>query len=67
METSLLLWGLLLGSTGFVYFSYGRKRKHYVAMACGAALMGVPYVTSSIPALLGISAGLMALPFIISG
>ena len=29
--------------------------------------MGVPYVTSSIPALLGISAGLMALPFIISG
>ncbi|MFM1895210.1 MAG: hypothetical protein RLZZ385_284 [Pseudomonadota bacterium] len=65
METSLLLWGLLLGSIGFVYFAYGKKRQRYVSMACGAALMGTPYITGNVTLLLVISAALMALPFLL--
>ncbi len=43
-DQSTLLWGLLFGSFGLAYFTYGRKERAVVPLACGIALMVVPCV-----------------------
>ena len=48
MDGNSLLWGLLFGSIGFVYFSYGKKRKRIPFMVAGAALIVFPYAVSNI-------------------
>lgn len=41
---SMLLWGLLFGSFGLGYFTYGRKERAVVPLACGIGLMVVPCI-----------------------
>jgi len=65
MDDNSLLWGMLFGSFGLGYFSYGKKQKHTVALACGIGLMAFPYFVSDTLWLLVIGADLMAAPFFV--
>ena len=65
-STANLLWGLLFGAVGFVYFYYGRKQKRAVPFICGLALMGFPYFVDNTYAVAAIGAALCALPYFIS-
>ena len=62
MEAGTLLWGLLFGSIGFVYWSFGKKRKRMAYMASGAALVVFPYAVSNTIALVAIGVALMLVP-----
>ncbi len=64
-STSSLLWGLLFGAIGAMYFIYGKKQQRTVPLLSGIALCVFPYfVTNSwIMAIVGIL--LIALPFVI--
>ncbi len=64
METEpMLLWGLLFGSIGVGFFMYGRRQEKIVPRYCGIALMVFPYFVSNVYWLVGIGAGLLALPY----
>jgi predicted membrane protein len=56
LNASLLLWGLLFGTVGLGFFTYGRKQRAVVPLVCGLALMVLPYFVTSVwlLALLGI-------------
>lgn len=43
-DQSALWSGLFFGSFGLAYFTYGRKERAVVPLACGIALMIVPCV-----------------------
>jgi hypothetical protein len=65
MDDGVLLWGMLFGSLGMGYLSYGKRQKRVVPLACGLALIVFPYFVSSLWALLGIGALLSAIPYFI--
>lgn len=63
MTASVLLWGLLFGTVGLGFFSYGRKQRAVVPMVCGLALMLLPYAVSAVWLLVLIGLALIALPY----
>lgn len=64
METeSMLLWGLLFGSVGLGYFIYGRRQETLIAKYSGMSLIVFPYFVPDVYWLVGIGAGLIALPY----
>ena len=65
MDTSSLLWGLLFGSIGLGFLVYGRRQKRVVPLACGAALMIVPYLVSSTMLLVVLGVALIAIPYFV--
>jgi hypothetical protein len=65
MDDGVLLWGMLFGSLGLGYLSYGKRQKRVVPLACGLALIVFPYFVSSLWPLLGIGVLLSALPYFI--
>lgn len=65
MDTSLLLWGLLFSSIGLGFFIYGRKQRKVVPLACGVALMVVPYFISSNLVLVLVGIALSAVPYFV--
>jgi hypothetical protein len=65
MNTSLILWGLLFSSIGFVYFVYGKKRKDLVIRYTGVALILFPYFINNALILVLVGLTLMALPNIV--
>ncbi len=65
MNTSLLLWGLLFGSVGLGYFTYGRKQRAVVPLACGLALMVVPYFVGTAWVLVLLGVVLVAVPYFV--
>ena len=63
MSTSLLLFGVLFSSIGLGYCLYGRRQRAGVPLACGVALMVVPYFMSSAAMLFIIGIVLSAIPW----
>jgi hypothetical protein len=64
MNTSLLLWSLLLSSIGLGFFIYGKKQKVVVPLFCGLGLMIFPYFVSNTILLVAIGAALSVLPYV---
>ncbi len=65
MNTANLLWGVLFGAIGFVYFRYGRKQQRTAPMVCGLALMGFPYLVDNTVAIAIIGIALCIAPYFI--
>ena len=65
MDPAPLLWGLLFGAAGFVFFMYGRKRKRVVPTVCGLLLMVFPYFVPGTALLVAIGGLLMAIPYFV--
>ncbi len=63
---SLLIWGMLFGTIGFGFFSYGKKQNALVPMLTGVGLMFVPYFVSNVYMLVLIGAALVAAPYFVS-
>ena len=61
LDANSLLASLLVSSVGFVAFAYGKKQSRLPQMVIGLGMMGFPYFVSSVPLMLGIGAGLLAL------
>jgi len=60
-----MMWGIIFGSFGFGYFSYGKKRSALVPLFVGVALMVFPYFVSNAYLVVLVGIGLMALPYFI--
>ena len=65
MDTAALLWGLLFSSAGLGLFVYGKKARAAVPLACGLALMALPYFVSNTSLLVAVGAALLALPYFV--
>lgn len=65
MDVASLLWGVLFSSIGLGYFIYGRKQQQLVPLLCGIGLMGFTFFVSNDWVLVGIGAGLMAVPYFV--
>lgn len=65
MSEGVLLWGMLFGSLGLGYLSYGKRQKRIVPFVCGLALIVFPYFISSLWLLLGIGVLIAAAPYFI--
>ncbi len=65
MSEGILLWGMLFGSLGLGYLSYGKRQKRIVPFVCGLALIVFPYFVSSLWLLLGIGVLIAAAPYFI--
>lgn len=59
------MWGLIFGSFGYGFFSYGRKQKAVVPLCVGIVLMVFPYFVNNVYMLVLAGAALMALPYFI--
>jgi hypothetical protein len=60
---STLLWGLFFGSFGLGYFTYGRKERAVVPLACGLALMIFPYFVAKTVVLVCVGGVLLVIPY----
>jgi len=56
---------LLFGSIGLGFFVYGRRQKTVVPLACGVALMIVPYLVSNTMLLVILGMALVAIPYFV--
>jgi len=65
MDGNVLFWGMLFGSVGLGYMSYGKRQKRVVPFTCGLALLVFPYFVTSLWLLLGIGAVISVLPYFI--
>ncbi|MBU0675461.1 MAG: hypothetical protein KJ950_12525 [Proteobacteria bacterium] len=60
-----LLWGVLFGAIGFGFLMYGRKQKAGMPLACGLALMIVPYLITNPLIMVPVCLLITVLPFFI--
>lgn len=62
MELNPANWiaSLLIGSTGFVLFRYGRRQERIPQIVAGIALMGYPYFVAGIGWMLAIGVVIVA-------
>jgi hypothetical protein len=65
MDTSTLMWGVILGSIGLGFFIYGKKQKTIVPLISGIGLMVFPYFTSNVFILVAAGVIFVALPFLL--
>ena len=65
MDTSTLMWGVILGSIGFGFLIYGKKQKAIVPLISGVGLMVFPYFTSNVFILVATGVIFIALPFLL--
>jgi predicted membrane protein len=65
MNESSILWGLLFGSIGLGFFTYGKKQGAAVPLICGLLLMAFPYFVSNTLLLVTIGVALMAVPYFV--
>jgi hypothetical protein len=65
MDTSTLMWGMILGSIGLGFFLYGKKQKTIVPLISGVGLMVLPYFISNIFILVATGVVFVVLPFIL--
>jgi hypothetical protein len=65
MDASLLLWGMLFGSIGLGFFTYGKRQKAVVPLMVGIALFILPYLITDVYALVAAGIGLIALPYFV--
>jgi hypothetical protein len=65
MDANVLFWGMLFGSLGLGYLSYGKRQKRVVPFACGLALIVFPYFVSTLWLLLGIGLLIAVIPYFV--
>jgi hypothetical protein len=65
MNTSTIMWGLLFGSIGVGFFTYGRKQRKIVPLVSGIVLIAYPYFVTNPYAEAGIGTVLMAVPYFV--
>ena len=65
MNTSTLMWEVILGSIGFGFFIYGKKQKAIVPLISGVGLMVFPYFISNVFILVATGVVFVVLPFIL--
>jgi len=63
--TSLLYWGILFGSIGLGFFTYGKKQKAVVPLFVGIALFIFPYFISNVYILVIVGIIIVAIPFFV--
>jgi hypothetical protein len=65
LNTASLLWGVVFGAVGLGFFVYGKKQNAIVPLACGVALMAVPYFISNLALLIGAGVALVTIPYFV--
>jgi hypothetical protein len=65
MDTSTLMWGVILGSIGLGFFLYGKKQKTIVPLISGVGLMVFSYFSSNVFILVATGVIFIALPFLL--
>ncbi len=63
--TALLMWGMVFGSVGLGFFTYGKKQKAVVPLFTGVALFVFPYFISNVYILVFVGVALVALPYFV--
>ncbi|NOX24672.1 MAG: hypothetical protein GXP59_00850 [Deltaproteobacteria bacterium] len=63
--TSLLIWGMIFGTIGMGFFSYGKKQTAIVPLCTGIALFVFPYFISNIYALVTVGVILVIIPYFV--
>ncbi|MEP7122644.1 MAG: hypothetical protein ABJE95_17100 [Byssovorax sp.] len=61
VDANSIFASMLVSSIGFVSFAYGKKQSRLPQMAIGLVMMGYPYFVTSVPLMLAIGGGLLAL------
>ena len=64
-SSSQILWSMLFGSIGMVFFLYGKKQKAVVPLLTGITLFIFPYFISNVYALVAVGAGIVAVPYFV--
>jgi hypothetical protein len=59
-DATWLFLSLIPSGVGFVLFVYGKKQARMPQLVVGLVMMIYPYVTTTVPALLGVGALLLA-------
>ncbi len=62
-STAGIVWSILFGLIGGVYFVYGKKHKRFAPLFCGVALMAYTFMVSNTYAIFLMGIGLMAVPY----
>ena len=65
MSTTKIFLGLLFGSIGMGFMVYGKKQRRIIPWVSGIGLCVLPYLIPNVIALVLVSIGLIALPFVI--
>lgn len=65
LTTAEIFWGLLFGSVGLGFFTYGKKQKAVVPLVCGLALMVLPYLVSNVVWLVAAGVALAVAPYFV--
>lgn len=63
--TALLMWGMVFGSVGLGFFTYGKKQKAVVPLFTGVALFVFPYFISNVYILVFVGVALVTLPYFV--
>ncbi|MCK4440585.1 MAG: hypothetical protein KAU90_01175 [Sulfurovaceae bacterium] len=63
-DSSIFIWGIILGAIGMGYFTYGKQQKKIIPLISGVGLFVLPYFLNNLTILLIGAFILMALPFI---
>jgi hypothetical protein len=64
-DTALILWTLLFGTIGVGFLAYARRQRDGLALAVGAALIGVPYFIGNAYVMVAVGAALVGFPFLV--
>jgi hypothetical protein len=59
------MWGMIFGSIGLGFFTYGKKQKAPVPLCTGVALFIFPYFISNVYYLVLAGVILVAIPFFV--
>ena len=59
-DPTWLFLSLIPSGVGFVLFVYGKKQERWPQLVAGLALLVYPYFADTVPALVGIGAGIGA-------
>ena len=62
---SIIIWGIIFGTIGLGYFSYGKKQNAIVPLLVGIALLVFPYFVSNTYVLVTIGTVLVVLPYFV--
>ena len=66
LDPTILVISVLFSIIGYAYYRYGKKQAKMSAIIAGVALCVFPYFVTNLYGLLGVGAGLMAVPFLLA-
>ena len=62
---AVLLWGVIFGSIGIGFFTYGKKQEKAVPLLVGIVLIMLPYLISNVIVLVMVGVVVAAVPFFV--